>query len=294
MRDSTGELTGHGYVEFESYEEAAQLISAFPASQGGRRSGTHEEEGVEGSWSLSERLRNGLEDSFGVDARGKIEEHLSDVQANVGCIAIALVGESQRQHSPPLDENRLWRLYHAFLNSGPVRFAVWPPSVCSDLIKSTQLRSQLTELLTESIGTMAPTADILAASMEMRQQQEKDFVRWNDTFDSWQKTQTWYLVDVHWMEEWRQFVTQSDAPLPGVIDNTRLLDSKGRPRPGLRPVDDYRGVNAAIWHFWQTRYGGGPPLLRRHVDIYSEPVRGDTMLMLVDTNEASGRRIYRL
>lgn len=109
------------------------------------------------------------------------------------------------------------------------------------------------------------------AQLSARQQEEKDFIRQNDTAEA----QIWYLVDVQWLQEWKHFVTRN-APIPGPIDNSRLLDrATGGPRQGLRPVDDYRGVNAAIWAFWQARYGGGPAVRRRQLDLYSPPVRED-------------------
>eukprot|EP00969_Alexandrium_andersonii_P373915 15485074-Alexandrium_andersonii.AAC.1 len=45
--------------------------------------------------------------------------------------------------------------------------------------------------------------------------------------------------------------------VPGPIDNSRLVDQCGEPHLGLQAVQDYRGVNRAIWAFWHDRYGGG-------------------------------------
>jgi len=100
--------------------------------------------------------------------------------------------------------------------------------------------------------------------IEARQAEEKDFIRHHDTPEA----HSWYLVDVQWLQEWKLFVTQK-GPLPGPIDNSRLLERNGRPRAGLRPVDDYRGVNSAIWSFWHERYGGGPEVRRKQLDLYT-------------------------
>eukprot|EP00747_Dinoflagellata_sp_TGD_P192100 gnl/TRDRNA2_/TRDRNA2_56443_c0_seq1.p1 gnl/TRDRNA2_/TRDRNA2_56443_c0~~gnl/TRDRNA2_/TRDRNA2_56443_c0_seq1.p1 ORF type:complete len:528 (-),score=68.91 gnl/TRDRNA2_/TRDRNA2_56443_c0_seq1:114-1697(-) len=100
-------------------------------------------------------------------------------------------------------------------------------------------------------------------SLEIRRQEEKEFIRQNDTAES----NTWYLMDVRWLQEWKDFVTRGEA-LPGPIDNSRLLDENMMPRPDLRPVDNYRGVNGAIWAYWHQRYGGGPVIHRRSLNLY--------------------------
>eukprot|EP00931_Biecheleriopsis_adriatica_P103763 TRINITY_DN78555_c0_g1_i1.p1 TRINITY_DN78555_c0_g1~~TRINITY_DN78555_c0_g1_i1.p1 ORF type:complete len:501 (+),score=89.57 TRINITY_DN78555_c0_g1_i1:72-1574(+) len=110
--------------------------------------------------------------------------------------------------------------------------------------------------------------DLRHMDLEARQAEEKDFIMQHDTPEA----QLWYLVDVRWLTEWKHFVTHK-GPLPGAIDNSRLIDREtGRPRPGLRPVDDYRGVNSAIWNFWHQRYDGGPVVRRKQLDLYSPDV----------------------
>lgn len=98
--------------------------------------------------------------------------------------------------------------------------------------------------------------------------EEKEFIRQHDTAEA----NIWYLVDVQWLQEWKQFVTRH-GPLPGPIDNSRLVDmTTGHPRPDLRAVDDYRGVNGSIWQFWYQRYSGGPVLARKQLDLYALPL----------------------
>lgn len=107
-----------------------------------------------------------------------------------------------------------------------------------------------------------------ASQLEERRAAEKEFIRQNDS----SAAEVWFLVDVSWLQEWKHFVTKN-SPLPGPIDNSRLIDSRtGAPKPNLRPVADYRGVNSAIWAYWQERYGGGPSVKRRELNLYAEPV----------------------
>eukprot|EP00929_Paragymnodinium_shiwhaense_P118835 TRINITY_DN90731_c0_g1_i1.p1 TRINITY_DN90731_c0_g1~~TRINITY_DN90731_c0_g1_i1.p1 ORF type:complete len:475 (-),score=81.02 TRINITY_DN90731_c0_g1_i1:66-1490(-) len=107
--------------------------------------------------------------------------------------------------------------------------------------------------------------------LEARQQEEKEFIRKNDTAQS----NSWYIIDVQWLTEWKLFVTKG-GPLPGPIDNSRLVDKlSGRPRPYLEPVRDYRGVNAVVWNYWHERYGGGPTVRRRRLDLYEEALPED-------------------
>lgn len=131
----------------------------------------------------------------------------------------------------------------------------------------------------------APLADRSAEELEARRFAERDFVKAYDTAEA----DLWYIVDADWLAEWRSFMC-NDGLLPGPIRNDRLVDSRGFPQQGLLRVVNYRGVNAAIWSFLQHRYGGGPALPRRHVDLYSEAVDDDSAessTLLADTNSSS-------
>lgn len=99
--------------------------------------------------------------------------------------------------------------------------------------------------------------------LEARRHEEKEFVRLHDTG----KSSVWYIVDINWLEAWRRFIQGRSEP-PGLIDNSRLVS-----REELTPVKDYRGVNSAVWMFWHQRYGGGPVVRRRTLDLYSQPVK---------------------
>lgn len=119
-------------------------------------------------------------------------------------------------------------------------------------------------------GTYSPEASTLKpqsfdpGQLAKRQAEEKEFIRQHDSSEAL----IWFLIDVNWLQAWKTFVTRGGA-LPGPIDNNRLVDrSTGQPKVGLRAVDDYRGVNGEIWNFWLQRYGGGPTIRRRQLDLY--------------------------
>ena len=59
---------------------------------------------------------------------------------------------------------------------------------------------------------------------------------------------------------------------PGPVDNARLLGKDGKPLPNLRAITHYRGVNANVWTFLYSIYGGGPTLKRRDINIYTDAV----------------------
>lgn len=110
-----------------------------------------------------------------------------------------------------------------------------------------------------------PRSDSESSKVELRARQleEQDFIRKNDTA----KASVWYLIDVRWLQEWRKFVTRGSA-IPGPIDNSRLLDDvTQQPKDGIQAVKDFRGVNAIVWEFLHRRYGGGPTLRCRGLDL---------------------------
>mmetsp|Transcript_35881 Transcript_35881/g.78571 ORF Transcript_35881/g.78571 Transcript_35881/m.78571 type:complete len:440 (+) Transcript_35881:80-1399(+) len=112
--------------------------------------------------------------------------------------------------------------------------------------------------------------DLSPDSLEKWRLEEKEFITFHDVGNV-DKVDEWYLIDLNWLKEWKLFVKRNGAP-PGPIDNSRLIDSQsGLAKPGLRVVDDYRGVSVAVWNFWRGRYGGGPEVQRRRLDLYSTP-----------------------
>lgn len=105
-----------------------------------------------------------------------------------------------------------------------------------------------------------------AKSFDARRFEEQDFITQHDTADS----SVWYLVEIGWLHAWKKFILNDSYP-PGAINNRRLIEDSGSPRPGLTAVKDYRGVNSEVWSFWHARYGGGPVLKRDKIDLYSVP-----------------------
>jgi len=98
--------------------------------------------------------------------------------------------------------------------------------------------------------------------------EERAFIKQNDG----NHADTWFLVDVMWLQEWKGFM-RKEASYPAPIDNTRLVDKHShKPNPGLKLIQDYRGVNSAVWNFWQNRYGGGPIVERKQLDLYAADV----------------------
>lgn len=133
---------------------------------------------------------------------------------------------------------------------------------------------------------VSPTVVSDPAQLERRQQEEKEFIRRHDTAEA----DVWYLVDVHWLQEWKHFVTK-DGTMPGPIDNSRLVDRHtGQSRRGLHPVNDYRGVNGEIWSYWHQRYGGGPVVKRKQLDLYAESLEVPTRAEREPPRQASRRR----
>lgn len=101
--------------------------------------------------------------------------------------------------------------------------------------------------------------------LAQRRAEEVETIRKHDTAEA----DIFFLIDLNWLAEWRSFAFQ-DGPLPGPIDNSRLVDPEtGKPKSGLLLKDDYRGVNEALWNFWHEGYGGGPAVQRKCLDLYA-------------------------
>lgn len=60
--------------------------------------------------------------------------------------------------------------------------------------------------------------------------------------------------------------------VPPPITNDALVDpATGQPRPNLKKIDHYRGVNERVWSFFLSQYGGGPTIKRSEIDLYAPP-----------------------
>nr|XP_046253659.1 ubiquitin carboxyl-terminal hydrolase 11 [Scatophagus argus] len=88
---------------------------------------------------------------------------------------------------------------------------------------------------------------------------------------------SWYLVERHWYEQWKEFVEtgdQNSSSFPGQIDNTELFEDLDSYRLKERLVEneDFMLVPAEAWHKLLSWYGmadGQPSLERKVVDLPS-------------------------
>lgn len=104
--------------------------------------------------------------------------------------------------------------------------------------------------------------------LETRRIAERGFVNANNDTE----TDIWYIIDAKWLSEWKEFALR-DGRLPGPIRNDCLIDvCSGKPWSGLEIALHYRGVNGEVWRYWLQRYGGGPEIRRRQLDLYTDAV----------------------
>jgi len=99
------------------------------------------------------------------------------------------------------------------------------------------------------------------------------------------------MGDAAWLHRWKRFV--EGGPLPGLISNETLVHSDGRPRSGKHVAIHYRGVSPVVWAFFLERYGGGPTLRRRSLNLYApEPSSGSPTVDFARrrSNNSRGRR----
>lgn len=145
----TKELTGRGYVKFQTHEEALGLIAAFPVDDA--------EGNVQGSWSLSERLTQRLP----VVTR-LVAPRLKGLAVTASCATLVLGGAEQCTPgpTPPV-------LAALGLEAGPLHFAAWPRGqLASD---PGPLQTPLTSLLADvaaAVQQAPPAVPAAPAAME--------------------------------------------------------------------------------------------------------------------------------
>ncbi|GKT25964.1 hypothetical protein ADUPG1_013199 [Aduncisulcus paluster] len=102
-----------------------------------------------------------------------------------------------------------------------------------------------------------------------RRRKERDLLYGNDIL--W--ADKWYIIDEHWLDEWRTFVaSDSQSAPPGPISNEHLVEKDGTPKKNKRKLYDYRGVSGQVWRLFARIYGGGPAIVRPVIDLYSPPL----------------------
>ncbi len=68
-----------------------------------------------------------------------------------------------------------------------------------------------------------------------------------------------YVISAKWLARWLEFAMRKKKNLPGSISNHVLLSASGDTiEQYLKPKDDYRPVNKAVWEYLFKLYGGGP------------------------------------
>ena len=105
-----------------------------------------------------------------------------------------------------------------------------------------------------------------------RRRDEVKAVRQLDT-TSIASGESWYLIHSPWIQSWHDFKEGSPI-VPGPITNTELLigtdEQMHVPKPNLKTGRDYRALNGRVWQLFNDTYGGGPPIVRTAMSIYSD------------------------
>ncbi|KAJ6236825.1 ubiquitin carboxyl-terminal hydrolase 5 [Anaeramoeba flamelloides] len=82
----------------------------------------------------------------------------------------------------------------------------------------------------------------------------------------------WYLIDSVFYVKWRSYVgydlkenekNTSNSPKPDMIDNSALVNAKGKLKPGLSDYHHYNLVSELVWKALHKIYGGGPIIFRK-------------------------------
>jgi hypothetical protein len=126
---------------------------------------------------------------------------------------------------------------------------------------------------------------------ELEQRRQLEFMLISKLDGEIQKPSVWYIINADWINEWKSFVFNKASPKleqnspnreigtlpPGPISNQRLFTDPKNPlvlKKNLKPVAHYRGVNEKVWLAYLRIYGGGPPIMRKKLNIYGD-IAGD-------------------
>eukprot|EP01121_Diplochlamys_sp_Union-15-3_P022501 TRINITY_DN9604_c0_g1_i1.p1 TRINITY_DN9604_c0_g1~~TRINITY_DN9604_c0_g1_i1.p1 ORF type:complete len:781 (-),score=104.18 TRINITY_DN9604_c0_g1_i1:57-2399(-) len=92
----------------------------------------------------------------------------------------------------------------------------------------------------------------------------------------------WYLLSQDWLLTWQGFIKGTRDLPPAAVSNYLLLQPDGTPKEGLKRNEHYRGVTKEVWEYFISQYGGGPPIIRSTIEIYS-PERNALPKKSIDT-----------
>jgi len=138
----TKQLTGRGYVQFNTHEEATGLLAAFPVDD--------EEDNVRGSWSLSERFVQAAASTARANVFEQLMLRLKGIGAETGCSSLYLAGAGQEADVPALARYGL--------QAGPLHFAAWPQARSEENAK--KLQDHLKRLLAEVAGGLVDGTEL--------------------------------------------------------------------------------------------------------------------------------------
>ena len=136
---------------------------------------------------------------------------------------------------------------------------------CFDLQPRRKKRSRGLAPNTMMSDEVSKVSSTSTESLSTRRAQEKQFVQRHDSENS----EIWYLVCTAWLDKWKAFVTGKGWPPRS--DHQRDFGSPRWSLPGKRAVEHFRGVNAEVWKYLQSRHGGGPEIIRtKQIKLYVE------------------------
>jgi len=95
--------------------------------------------------------------------------------------------------------------------------------------------------------------------LSIRRKREQQDIAAIDT-NSVNHGEYWYLISSVWLQSWHSF--KMGGPQPSAINNMLFLREDGTPKRNMRRGFDYRGVNASVWRYFHSIYGGGPTVVR--------------------------------
>eukprot|EP00931_Biecheleriopsis_adriatica_P077958 TRINITY_DN5142_c0_g1_i1.p1 TRINITY_DN5142_c0_g1~~TRINITY_DN5142_c0_g1_i1.p1 ORF type:complete len:1225 (-),score=248.79 TRINITY_DN5142_c0_g1_i1:19-3693(-) len=150
LRDPVSkQLTGKGYVRFKSHEEAAGLLAVLLEDE--QKDDEEDGPGVQGTWSLSERLLQGKRGTLRADVCDAMQARLESIAESARCSRLLLVGGG-RGSLPAGIAASCVGLEALSSSRGPLQFVA---SSCED---TALLKTKLTSMVEEAMRNPATFA----------------------------------------------------------------------------------------------------------------------------------------